>query len=94
MIDITTDIQSLTTFKRNTSGMMKRIRKTRRPLVLTVKGKAEAVVMSPAAYQKLTDYVDAVQGIKRGIVQAKRGMGQPVDEVFDEIEAEVAAGRV
>jgi prevent-host-death family protein len=93
MIDITTDIQSLTTFKRNTSVMMKRIRKTSRPVVLTVKGKAEAVLMSPAGYQQLTGYVDAVRGIKRGLAQAKRGMGQTVDEVFDEIEADVSARR-
>jgi len=35
MIDAGQDIQSLTMFKRNSSGMMKRITKTRRPLVLT-----------------------------------------------------------
>jgi len=93
MIDITTDIQSLTTFKRNTSGMMKRMRKTSRPLVLTVKGKAEAVVMSPAAYQQLTGYIDAVRRIKTGLAQAKRGMGQSVDDVFDEIEADVHTSR-
>ena len=92
MIDITSDIQSLTTFKRNTSGLMKRIRKTQRPMVLTVKGKAEAVVMSPAAFQKLADYQDAVQGIRRGLAQAKRGMGRLADDVFDELEKETATG--
>ena len=45
MIDVTQDIHSLTTFKRHSSGLMKRMKKTGRPLVLTVKGKAEAVVM-------------------------------------------------
>ena len=39
MIDVTQDIQSMTTFKRNSSGLMKRLKKTGRPLVLTVKGK-------------------------------------------------------
>jgi prevent-host-death family protein len=47
MINISQDIHSLTAFKRNTSGLMKRLKRTRRPLVLTVKGKAEAVVMDP-----------------------------------------------
>ena len=45
MIDVTQDIHSLTTFKRNSSGLMKHMKKTGRPLVLTVKGKAEAVVL-------------------------------------------------
>ena len=51
MIDVTQDIHSMTTFKRNSAGLMKRIKKTGRPLVLTVKGKAEAVVLDAAAYR-------------------------------------------
>ena len=89
MIDVSQDIQSLTMFKRNTSGMMKRMKKTGRPLVLTVKGKAEAVVMDAEVYQELADHLDAVAGIRRGLAQAKKGMGRPVDEVFDDLEREV-----
>src|SRR6266853_1979004 len=55
MIDVTQDIHSMTTFKRNSSGLMKRIKKTGRPLVLTVKGKAEAVVLDAAAYRDEAD---------------------------------------
>ena len=80
----------MTAFKRNTTGLMKRMKKTSRPLVLTVKGKAEAVVMAPAVYQKLADYHDAVEGIRRGLVQAKKGLGRSVDEVFDAIEKDTA----
>ena len=61
-----------------------------RPLVLTVKGKAEAVVMAPAVYRKLADYHDAVEGIRRGLVHAKKGLGRSVDEVFDAIEKDTA----
>lgn len=65
---------------------MKRMKKTGLPLVLTVKGKAEAVVMDAAAYQELADHVDAIAGIRRGLAQARKGMGRPVDEVFDDLE--------
>jgi prevent-host-death family protein len=88
MIDISQDIHSLTTFKRDTSGLMKRMKKNGRPLILTVKGKAEAVIMAPAAYQRLAEYHDAVAGIRRGLAQAGKGLGRAVDEVFDEIERE------
>jgi prevent-host-death family protein len=86
MLDISQDIHSLTTFKRDTSGMMKRMKKSGRPLVLTVKGKAEAVVMDPALYQRLADFHHSVAGIGIGMVQAKKGLGRSVDEVFDAIE--------
>lgn len=88
MIDVTQDIHSMTTFKRNSSGLMKRIKKTGRPLVLTVKGKAEAVVLDAAAYQDVADHLDAIASIRRGLAQAKKGLGRPVDEVFDELLCE------
>jgi prevent-host-death family protein len=86
MIDVTQDIHSMTTFKRNSSGLMKRIKKTRRPLVLTVKGKAAAVLLDAAAYQDVADHLDAVASLRRGLAQAKKGLGRSVDEVFDELE--------
>jgi len=88
MIDVTQDIHSMTTFKRNSAGLMKRIKKTGRPLVLTVKGKAEAVLLDAAAYRDVADHLDAVARIRRGFAQAKKGVGRPVDEVFDELERE------
>ena len=65
---------------------MKRMKESGRPLVLTVNGKAEAVVMDPVAYQRLAEYHDTVAGIRRGLSQAKKGLGRSVDEVFDAIE--------
>ena len=36
MLDITNDIQSLTTFRRRSGDFMKQLKKTKRPVVLTV----------------------------------------------------------
>ncbi len=90
MIDVTQDIHSLTTFKRNSSGLMKHMKKTGRPLVLTVKGKAEAVVLDAKAYQEVASQLDAVASIRRGLAQARKGMGRPADVVFDDLEREDA----
>ena len=88
MIDVTQDIHSMTTFKRNSTGLMKRMKKTGRPLVLTVNGKAEAVLLDASLYQDVAAHLDSVASIRRGLAQAKRGMGRSVDEVFDELERE------
>jgi prevent-host-death family protein len=53
MLDITKDIQSLTTFRRRSGDFMKQLKKTKRPVVLTVKGKAAAIVQDAEAYQRL-----------------------------------------
>jgi len=88
MIDVTQDIHSLTTFKRNSSNLMKRIKKTGRPLVLTVNGKAQAIVLDASAYQDVASHLDAIASIRRGLAQAKKGLGRSVDEVFDDLERE------
>jgi prevent-host-death family protein len=88
MINVTQDIHSLTTFKRKSSSLMKKMKKTGRPLVLTINGKAEAIVLDPAAYQDVADHLDAIASIRRGLAQAKRGEGRPAEDVFDELERE------
>ena len=55
MLDITKDIQSLTTFRRRSGDFMRQLRKSKRPVVLTVKGKAAAIVQDAGAYQRLLD---------------------------------------
>ena len=88
MIDVTQDIHSLTTFKRNSSGLMKHMKKTGRPLVLTVNGKAEAVLLDAKDYQHVADHLDAIANIRQGLLETEQGLGQPAKEVFDEIRRE------
>jgi prevent-host-death family protein len=88
MIDVTQDIHSLTTFKRNTSGLMKHMKKTGRPLVLTINGRAEAVLLDAASYQQVADHLDALASIRRGLAQARKGEGRLADDVLAELERE------
>ena len=79
------DIKPLTTFKRNSSELMKRMKKTRRPLVLTVQGKAKAVLLDTASYRDMACYLESVAAIRRGLAQAKKGFGRSVDDVFNNL---------
>ena len=90
MIDITQDIQSLTTFRRRSGDFMKQLKKTKRPVVLTVKGKAAAVVQDADAYQRLLDLAaraDAEEGIRQGVEDAAQGKVRPAREAFADFEA-------
>ena len=90
MLDITKDIQSLTTFRRRSGDFMRQLKKSKRPVVLTVKGKAAAVVQDAEAYQRLLDIaarVDVEEGIRQGLDDAKKGKTRPAKEFFDEFEA-------
>ncbi|HEY2015992.1 MAG TPA: type II toxin-antitoxin system Phd/YefM family antitoxin, partial [Bryobacteraceae bacterium] len=75
MRDLTTDFQSLTSFRRRSSAFAKRLKQSRRPLVLTVNGKPELVVQNAEAYQRLLDIAAlavAGEGIRQGLEQAKQ----------------------
>jgi prevent-host-death family protein len=90
MLDITTDIQSLTTFRRSSGQFIKHLKKSKRPLVLTVNGKAAAVVQDAEAYQRLLDIAaraDAKEGIRQGLEDARKGKIRPAREFFAEFEA-------
>ena len=64
------------------------MKKTRRPLVLTLNGKAEAVVLDPSTYQDVADHLDAVASVRRGLAPASRGEGRPAEDVLNELERE------
>jgi prevent-host-death family protein len=88
MLDITKDIQSLTTFRRRSGDFMKQLKKSKRPVVLTVKGKAEAIVQDAAAYQRLLDIAaraDVYESIRQGLDDVARGRIRPARESFDAI---------
>ena len=87
-MDITKDIQSLTTFRRASGDFMKQLKKSKRPVVLTVKGKAAAIVQDAEAYQRLLDIAaraDSEEGVRQGLDDVAHGRTRPAKEVFDDI---------
>jgi prevent-host-death family protein len=70
---------------------MKRLKKTGKPVVLTVNGKAEVVVQDASAYQRLLEEFAKLERdemrlfleISRADIEA--GRTRPADEVFAEL---------
>jgi PHD/YefM family antitoxin component YafN of YafNO toxin-antitoxin module len=74
MIDLQ-DIHSLTDFARHTREFVRRLKKTGRPTVLTVNGRAEFVVQEAASYQRLLD------------IAARAGDQAKLDRSLDDLES-------
>ena len=87
MIDFTKDIQSLTTFRRNSAGLMKHLKKSQRPMVLTVNGKAEMIVQDTKSYQRLLD-IAAKAEVDESLQQAMQELKLGLDRDFNEFAAE------
>lgn len=95
MLDIAKDIHSLTSFRRRSGDFIKRLKRSKRPLVLTVRGKAAAVVQDAAAYQRLLDIAadaDAAEGIRQGLEDARKGRTRPASEFFEKFESDRLEG--
>ena len=88
---LTRDIQSLSTFKRDTAKLVRQLKKTGNRVVLTVSGKAELIVHDTESSQKLLevkDRIEAIEGIKRGLESMKRNAGKPAEKFFQELLTE------
>ena len=88
-MNVVRDIQSLSIFKRDASKIIKQIKATKRPVVLTVNGVAEVVVQDAASYQELIDareYAESVAILRERLKAYDEGeKGIPMEEVFQSI---------
>ena len=95
-LDITKDIQSLTNFRRKSAQFLKQLKKSKRPVVLTVNGKAEAVVQDAEAYQRLLDIAaraDVYEAIRQGLDDVAHSRTRPAREVFNEMRRRYGISR-
>jgi PHD/YefM family antitoxin component YafN of YafNO toxin-antitoxin module len=90
------DIRPLSDFKRNTSRIRDHLRRSRRPVVLTINGKAEMVVQDAEAYQRMLDLVErmeANEGIRKGLAAVEAGRSKPARAVISAIKERRAVRR-
>jgi len=66
------DIGSLTDFSRNTKAHLKRLKRTGRPELLTVNGKAEVVVQNASAYERWIRLLERLKRDSRGGLERRR----------------------
>jgi PHD/YefM family antitoxin component YafN of YafNO toxin-antitoxin module len=79
------EIHSLSDFQRNAKQHIVRMKRKRRPLVLTINGKAEMVAVDVKSFQEMLEIIDrveAVEGIRQGLGSRKRGEGKTLEQ-FD-----------
>ncbi len=66
------------------------MKKTKRPLILTVHGKPELVVQTAESHQRLLDLAagrNASEGIRQGSEDVMEGRSRPALEVFADFES-------
>jgi PHD/YefM family antitoxin component YafN of YafNO toxin-antitoxin module len=89
MIDITKSY-SLTEFQRNAKGFIEGLSKNSDPLLLTVNGKIQAVLVDPARYQAMEEQIERerfIAAVKEGLRDIDEGRTKPLETVHSEMKA-------
>lgn len=82
------DIQPLTEFQRNAKAHLTRVNETGRPEVLTVNGKAEAVLLGKRSYEQMlvtVEELETLKSIQRGLDEMKAGKTASVATVHERL---------
>jgi PHD/YefM family antitoxin component YafN of YafNO toxin-antitoxin module len=79
------NIHSLTDFLRHHKRHLLRLKRSQRPSVLTLNGKAEVVIQDVKSYQAMLETIEMMEtqrGIADGLASMERGEGEPAKAVF------------
>lgn len=88
MFDIATDIQPISYFKRHTPEALRRLKKTGRPMILTIDGKAEAMVIGKKECREYLQYKERAEMLaflQESHNDIAAGRTRPMREALDDI---------
>jgi prevent-host-death family protein len=92
-INIVEDIVPIGEFKTHASQLLRRMRDTRSPLVITQNGRPSAVVITPEEFEEL-GYREFVRAkVRAGIVSAERGRTVSAATLRNRLRARVRKAR-
>lgn len=86
-IKLAEDVQALTTFRNNSAEMLRKLKRNKRSIFLTVNGKPEAALVSIAEYDRLRELEEAAdeeKSYQRALADIEAGRTRPAEEVFRE----------
>lgn len=78
--DLTEDIQPAGDLQTQAEGLLRKVRDTGRPVVLTQEGEGTAVLVDIQTYQSLLDELDLLRDVQRGLADIEAGRVVPHDE--------------
>lgn len=85
------DLVPVNELRANLASVLKRVDETGRPVVVTQRGKAAAVLIHPHELDELDEQRELVQKVLRGLAESERGDLVDEEEVWAEIDELIAA---
>lgn len=85
-MNLSEDIRSVTDLKRHTREILDHVHATGRPVVLTVNGRADAVILDAAVYQKHLQAANLARLLAPAEAQSAEGQTRPAREFLREFK--------
>ena len=76
-IKLDKDIQPLSEFRSKTAFYFDRVKKTKRPLIITQNGKSAGILLDVEEYEAMVDKIEVLEDIKIAEEQNNNGLGIP-----------------
>jgi len=80
------DIIQISDLRQDAAAVLRRIRHLRRPLVITQRGRAAAVMLSMEAYERVEHQLRLLRLFARGEKEITAGEGHSLDSVLAEVD--------
>jgi prevent-host-death family protein len=89
---ISQNIIPVSVFKAKAAEWLRHLAESSEPVVITQNGKAAAVVLSPAAYDELTESSRFRAAVEQGLADVEAGRVTPHEEVVAEMRRRLGGG--
>ena len=73
-IQLDKDIQPLSEFRSKIAFYFDKVKKTKRPLIITQNGKSAAILLDVSEYEAMIDRIEVLEDIKLAEVQINNGL--------------------
>jgi len=87
---VSEDIITVSDFKAQASDWLHRIESSGHQLVITQNGKAAGVLLSPTAFDELSERQEFLAAVAEGMADERARRGHTTEEVVDAVERRIA----
>jgi len=85
-MDLARDIRTVTQLRSHAAELIAQLNTDRRPLIITRKGRAKAVLLDPESYQRMNATIDLLKRLAEGEQAVREGRTIDHDILFDRLE--------
>jgi len=90
-VHVSEDILPIGEFKTHASRVLRRLRATQRPIVITLNGKPAAVLITPEEFDRLYERERFVEAVGQGLADSEAGRVVEDEALSGELDAEFGA---